>query len=88
MTPNDLKLKKLQKYGFMHIKRKLVTQAMLKQIWYTLLTSWLPLMTSNDLKIEIWKLQLYVYQMKASKPGNLKTDIEYIFDPLVTFFDP
>ena len=25
--------------------------------------------------------------MKASTPGNLKTDIEYIFDPLVTSND-
>ena len=25
MTPYDLKLEKMQKYGFMHIKRKLVT---------------------------------------------------------------
>ena len=30
VTPNDLKLKKLQKYGFLHIKRKLETQAMWK----------------------------------------------------------
>ena len=28
VTSNDLKLKKLQKYGFMHIKRKLVTKAL------------------------------------------------------------
>ena len=26
--------------------------------------------------------------MKASNPGNLKTDKEYIFDPLVTSNDP
>ena len=77
MTPNDLKLK-LQKYDFMHIKRMLVTQAMWKQMQYTLLT----------LKLKISKLQLYVYQMKASNPSNLKIDIEYIFDPLVTSNDP
>ena len=39
------------------------------------------------LKLKIEKLQLYIYQMKASTPGNLKTDIEYIFDPLVTTYD-
>ena len=50
-------------------------------------------MTSNDpnyLKTEDywnWRLQLYVYQMKASNPGNLKTDLEYIFDPLLTSSD-
>ena len=48
-------------------------------------------MTSNDPKItskfKIEKLHLYVYQMKPSIPGNLKTDIEYIFDPLVTSYD-
>ena len=38
-------------------------------------------------KFKIEKLQLYVYQMKAGNPGNLKTDIEYIFDPLVTSND-
>ena len=27
--------------------------------------------TCNDLKLKISKLQLYVYQMKASNPGNL-----------------
>ena len=90
MTPNDPKL------NFMHIKRKLVTQAMWKQIWYTLLNSWWHLLTSNDLK--------NVYQMKASKlqnydfmyikwkvvsnPGNLKIDIEYFFDLPVTSNDP
>ena len=26
--------------------------------------------------------------MKFSNPGNLKTDIEYMFDPLVTSNDP
>ena len=39
------------------------------------------------LKLKIEKLQLYVYRMKASNPGNLKTDIEYIFEPLVTSKD-
>ena len=39
-------------------------------------------------KLKFEKLQLYVYQMKASNPGYLKTDIEYIFDPLVTPNDP
>ena len=39
-------------------------------------------------KLKFEKLQLYVYQMKASNPGNLKTDIEYMFDPLVTSNDP
>ena len=44
-------------------------------------------MTLNDLEIEIEKLQLYVYQMKACNPVNLKTDREYIFDPLVNSND-
>ena len=44
-------------------------------------------MTPNNLKINIVKLQLYVYQMKASNPGNLKTDKDNIFDPLVTSND-
>ena len=39
-------------------------------------------------KLKFEKLQLYLYQMKASKPGNLKTDIEYIFEPLVTSSTP
>ena len=38
-------------------------------------------------KLKFEKLLLYVYQMKASNPGNLKTDKEYIIDPLVTSSD-
>ena len=38
-------------------------------------------------KLKFEKLPLYVNQMKASNPVNLKTDIEYIFDPLVTSSD-
>ena len=46
-------------------------------------------MIPNDPKLpQNYKLKnynfMYVYQMKASIPGNLKTDIEYIFDHLVT----
>ena len=44
-------------------------------------------MTPNDLKTENFKTTTYVYQMKSSNPGNLKTDIEYMFDPLVTSSD-
>ena len=46
-------------------------------------------MTSNDPWSQNLNLKNYnfVYQMKFSNPGNLKTDIEYIFDPLVTSND-
>ena len=44
-------------------------------------------MTPNDLKTENFKTTTLCI-MKASNPGNLKTDIEYIFDPLVTSNDP
>ena len=47
MTSKDIKLKKLQKYDFMHIKQKLVTQV-----------------------------------------GNVKTNMVYIIDLLVTSNDP
>ena len=35
-------------------------------------------------KLKIVKKQFYVYQMKANNPGNLKLDMEYIFDLQVT----
>ena len=44
-------------------------------------------MTPNDLRIEIAKLQLYVYQIKASNLGNLKIAMKYMFDLLVTSND-
>ena len=31
---------------------------------------------------------MYIYQMKASNPGNVKIAIEYIIDLLVTPNDP
>ena len=59
MTYYDLKLK-LQKYDFMYIKWKLITQVMWKQLLFTLLTTWWPLMTSNDKYLpQNWKLQNY-----------------------------
>ena len=45
-------------------------------------------MTSNDLKFKkLQKYDFYVYQMKASNPGNVKTAMVYIIDPLVTSND-
>ena len=52
MTSNDLKLKILQKYGFMYIKWKLVTQAIFKKTIEYITDL---LMTPNDLKIENFK---------------------------------
>ena len=47
-------------------------------------------MTSNDLEIKKKNanIQVHVYQMKASYPGNVKTAIVYIIDPLLTSNDP
>ena len=44
-----------------------------------------PLPTS---KLQIAKLRLHVYQMRASSLGNLKLAMEYIFDLLETINDP
>ena len=42
-------------------------------------------MTPNLKKTKIW---LYVYQMNASKRGNVKIAVEYIIDLLLTPNDP
>ena len=44
-------------------------------------------MTSNDLKLKKMPKN-YVYQMKASNPGNVKLPVEYIIDLQVTPNDP
>ena len=47
-----------------------------------------PLITPNDLKIENWNCDfMYTYQMKVSNLGNLKIDMKYIFNLLVTSND-
>ena len=39
-------------------------------------------------KLTIEKLQLYIYQMKASNPGNIKIAMKDSIDLLVTSNDP